>query len=115
MPPATATVTATATPEPTFTPTATITPTTTPTAIGGQVRAYNDRYIYLDDGHENPVGVRLPTNKLTLRGYANFPMWSPDYRWIASLQSSSQNGKNALPYEESDFTLVTQMVAKPTS
>lgn len=83
----TTTVTHAPTPIPTFTPTATVTPSPTSTPIGGQVRAYNQRYIYLDDGHEEPYQISLPSNKLTLRGYANFPIWSPDYHWLATLQT----------------------------
>lgn len=82
--------TATETSIPTETPTPSPTLLPTPTPIGGQLRAYAERFIYFDDGHSTQTSIKFPETRLALHGTAYFPAWSPDYSWIVSLHSNSR-------------------------
>ena len=85
-PTTTTTATSTGTPTRTDTPTPTATPTMAPTPIGSQLRAYTDKYVYLDAGHEEPEKLAFPSERLAISGYAYFPTWSPDGNWLLTLQ-----------------------------
>ena len=58
-----------------------------PTPIGSQLRAYTDKYVYLDAGHEEPEKLAFPSERLAISGGdAYFPTWSPDGNWLLTLQ-----------------------------